>query len=122
MKQGLDRLADTAGRMADKAAKVTTSVVEKGKDKVEIFQLQQRLSKAQKQLGALVYMLRKTGQENAPMIEHYVREIDDLKAQIEFLQPMATENELHVHECPSCGAEGMENAMFCRRCGAKLSE
>ncbi len=122
MRQGLDRLADTAGRMADKAAKVTTSMMEKGKDRVEVFQLQQRLSKAQKQLGALVYMLRKTGQENAPMIEHYVQEIDDLKAQIDFLQPSAAEGEVHVYTCPSCGAEGMEDAMFCRRCGAKLPD
>ncbi len=121
MGQGLDKLVDTAGRMADKAAKATTSVVERSRDKLEVYQLQQRLSKAQKQLGALVYMLHKTGQENLPMVEHYISEIDELKAQIDFLQPTEAVT-VQVHECPVCGAEGMGDAVFCRRCGAKLSE
>ena len=122
MKQGLDKLMDTAGRVADKAARATSSAVEKGKDRLELVQLQQRLSKAQKQLGALVYMLHKTGQENAPMVEHYIREIDEIKTQIEFIKPGESTAEPTVYHCPSCGAEGMEDAMFCRRCGAKLSE
>ena len=121
MRQELDKLMDAAGRVADKAARATSTVVERSKDKMELYTLQQKLSKSQKQLGALVYMLHKTGQENAPMIEHYIAEMDDLKAQIEFLQPTETVN-VSVHECPSCGAEGMGDAMFCRRCGAKLSE
>ncbi|MDL2252853.1 zinc ribbon domain-containing protein [Ruminococcaceae bacterium OttesenSCG-928-I18] len=121
MKQELDRIMDVAGRVADKAARATSTVVERGKDKMELYTLQQKLSKAQKQLGALVYMLHKTGQENQPMVEHYINEIDELKAQIEFLQPTETVA-VQVHECPSCGAEGMGDAMFCRRCGAKLSE
>ena len=119
MKDGFDKLLETAGRVVDSAAKKTGDLVDKGKDKMEIYSLQAKLSKAERQLGALVYMLRKTGQENEPMVKHYVDEIDVAKARIADLSgtggaPAAS------GVCASCGEEGQEGAMFCRRCGAKL--
>ena len=119
MKEGFDKFIETAGRAVDAAAKKTNGLVDKGKEKVEIYSLQAKLSKAERQLGALVYMLRKTGQENEPMIKHYVDEIDVAKARIADLSgtggPRAASG-----VCASCGEEGQEGAMFCRRCGAKL--
>ena len=120
MKQGLDKLFDMGNKVAEAAAKTTSKVVGLGRDRVEIYTLQTRLSKAQKQLGALVYMLHKTGQENAPMIDHYIQEIDRLKMQLAILDAPA-EDTVSMTECPTCGAEVVQDAMFCGRCGAELS-
>ncbi len=119
MKSGLDKILETAGKMADTAMKTTGALVDKSKEKVEVYSLQGKLAKAERQLGALVYMLRKTGQENEPMIKHYIDEIDVTKARI---ADISGEGSIarEVSACPSCGEEGQEGAMFCRRCGAKL--
>lgn len=120
MKFELDKLMEMGSRVVETAARTTGKVVDKGRDKVEIYSLQTKLSKAQKQLGALVYMLHKTGQENQPMMEHYISEIDRIKMQLQLLDAPAEES-IHTAECPTCGAEVSEDAMFCRRCGAELS-
>lgn len=125
MGQNIDKLFDAAGRAADSAAKLTSDLVNKGKDQVELYTLQNRLSKAQKQLGALIYMLHKTEQENEPMVKHYIEEIDRIKEQMAALEkdeppkPAAT---AMIQECPVCGAEVDGDVMFCRSCGAKLSD
>lgn len=121
MKQGLDRFLEFGSKAVESAAKTTGRIVDKGRDKVEVYTLQTKLSKAQKQLGALVYMLHKTGQENSPMVEHYIQEIDRLKMQLSILDA-PLEDPVSVTECPNCGAEVLGDAMFCRGCGAQLSD
>ena len=37
MRQELDKLMDAAGRVADKAARATSTVVERSKDKMELY-------------------------------------------------------------------------------------
>ncbi len=94
--------------------------VSRGKDKLDVALLQSRLDKSQKQLGALVYSLHKNEQEDDDMIAHYVKEIDHIKDQINSIE--TPENDVvTVVECPSCQAEAEKDAMFCSRCGAKLS-
>ncbi len=119
MKTELDKVMTAAGQVADKASRQAVAAVQNGHCKVEIFRLKRRLAKAQKQLGALVYMLHKTGQESEPMVLHYVEEIDALKAQIE-LHEAQNEAEKTMLRCALCGAVGMEGLLFCRRCGAKI--
>ncbi len=79
---GFDKFMETAGNVAAGAGKVAGELVSKGHDKASELALNARISKLHRQLGALVYALRKNGEENEPMIQWYVDEIDRLKAQI----------------------------------------
>lgn len=93
MGQETDKLLDAAGRMVDAAAKTTTKLVDAGRRKVDVATLQGKLSRAQKQLGALTYQLHKSDTRNEALVEKYIREIDRIKL------------ELAAHEAPVEPAE-----------------
>lgn len=118
MKESIDRILETAGRVADTAVKATAELVEKGKDKVDQSVLQNRLAKAQRQLGELVYILRKTGETNEPMITHYMDQIERIKKELALYENVFTENETKVYVYENTSEEegkAQEGATFC--CG-----
>ena len=110
MKQGFDKLLDTAGQVADSAVKTTGKLVAKGRDKAEEVALRSRLAKVHRQLGALVYSLRKNGEENEPMVEWYIGEIDRLKGRINALQNPPADPVRVYGDYKDGGAQ--EDAMF----------
>ena len=61
--------------LANRAADTAGEIVTKGKEKIDRVALENQLSKAQRQLGALVYSLKKSGEENDDLINHYVEVI-----------------------------------------------
>ncbi len=119
MKQEFDKVMYVAGKVMDKAAQQAAVAAQNGRNQVELHRLNRRLAKAQKQLGALVYMLHKTGQESEAMVAHYIDEIDEVKAQIE-LHEARKDMESKKVCCAMCGALGMGDMLFCRRCGARM--
>ena len=87
----------------------------------------QKLGRAQRELGALVYSLRRTGEENEAFIEGLCEDIAAIEAKIAALRapgqqepqaqpPVASS----VKCCPQCGAEVEKEAMFCPGCGCQL--
>ena len=78
----LDKWMETAGNMASDAVRGAGDLVNKAGDKANELAVSAKISKMQRQLGALIYALRKNGEENEPMIEWYIAEIDRLKAQM----------------------------------------
>ncbi|MDL2323723.1 zinc ribbon domain-containing protein [Ruminococcaceae bacterium OttesenSCG-928-A16] len=115
----MNRIFEVAEQVVDTAATTTLAVVAKGKSKIDKYSLQNRLAKAQRQLGKLVYTQQKTGDENPSLIALYVQEIDEIQEQLEyFAKPKET---VAVHTCPDCGAGVKKDAMFCGGCGQKLS-
>ncbi len=119
MKQDFEKVMETAGYVVDKAAHQAALAAQSGRGHVELYQLKRRLAKSQKQLGALVYMLNKTGQDSEPMVEHYINEIDDLKAKIELHEARKAVEKTFL-QCTMCGAKSAQRTLFCRRCGAKM--
>lgn len=127
MAKFFDDLLESSARMADKVAKVTGEYLDKGKDKIDEISLKNDLSKAQKQLGALVYALHKAGEENEELVNQYIEDIAKIEAQLEEYkkaeepQPQAepVQPEI-VNFCSNCGKEiGIEDA-FCRNCGSAV--
>ncbi|MEG0804711.1 MAG: zinc ribbon domain-containing protein [Pygmaiobacter sp.] len=114
-----DRWVEKGRALASRAADTAEDLVAKGKDKIDRLALENQLAKAQRQLGALVYSLKKSGEENEELVEHYVEVIAAVEAKL---------NECEVQEadkycvsiCPSCGVEVPTDAGFCPRCGTKL--
>ncbi|MDL2219696.1 hypothetical protein LJC04_05125 [Ruminococcaceae bacterium OttesenSCG-928-O06] len=112
MQDSFDRMVDTAGRMADAAVKTTASLVNKGRDKAEQVALQAKLAKLHRQLGALVYALHKSGEENDEMVQWYIREMDSVHRKLADLQQPPAEEEIIVATPAAKGAEDDGDAMF----------
>ncbi len=122
-----DNLLESSAKVADKVAKVTGEYIDKGKDKINEISLENELGKAQKQLGALVYALRKSGETNEELINQYIEDIAKIEEKLEEKRKEDEEkidaepvNCDVVKFCPVCGAEiGCDDA-FCRACGSAV--
>ena len=69
------QLRTTASDVAGKMVVATGELVEKGKKQVDILSLENQLAKAQRQLGALVYTMNRSGAENPALMQRYMEEI-----------------------------------------------
>ncbi len=120
MSESLERFLDRAGQVAGATAKAATEAAGRGRDKAEQLALQARMAKMERQLGALVYALRKNDEENEAMVGWYVSEIDRLQAKIADLNtPKRRSGGVHVAK-PA--AEEPEGAMFRDGAGDELAE
>ena len=126
MNLDLNRILDAGVEVAQSVKVAAVDLADKGKRQVELLNAQNKLARAQRQLGALVYSLIRSGEENRELVDKYVQsiaaieaEIDRIKAQPEFT-PAAAPAEKAERHCPQCGAEVEEDALFCHRCGAQL--
>ena len=118
-----DKLKESAATFADGAVKVTGDLVQKGKKQVDQLSLENKLAKAQRQLGALVYSLRKNGETNDELVEKYVQVVAEVEAELAALADLPQQQpdpQPVVSYCPQCGAEVDPGALFCARCGNKL--
>ena len=78
--------AEAAGNLWDKAQSAASNAYESSKKKVEEMTLTKDLEKAQKQLGALVYTLAKTGEKNDDLVKQYVDDIAAIEKKIDALK------------------------------------
>lgn len=130
----IEMLKEQGLQLVDSAKKTAQDLADKGKNKLDLLNQQARLSKAQRQLGALVYSLHKAGEENPALVEKYIDAVAEVEAQeaAENTEPEAApaEDEKIEEEpiqlrgetktCPVCKAEVDGDALFCNHCGAQL--
>ena len=139
----IEMLKEQGLQLVDSAKKTAQDLADKGKNQLDLLNQQARLSKAQRQLGALVYSLHKAGEENQPLVDKYIEAIEEIEKSIEEIKANMTpeeyveeetpadEPEEEVEEepvklrgetkiCPVCKAEVDGDALFCNHCGAQL--
>ena len=111
----IDMLKEQGIQLFDTAKKTAQDIADKGKNQLELLNQQARLSKAQRQLGALVYSLHKAGEENQPLVDKYIDAVAEEEIEEE---PIKLRGETKT--CPVCKAEVDGDALFCNHCGAQL--
>lgn len=146
----IEMLKEQGLQLVDTAKKTAQDLADKGKNQLDLINQQARLSKAQRQLGALVYSLHKAGEENQPLVDKYIeavaeieKTIEEIKANMTPEEYMAAQAEAEDEEepisddeeeieeepvqlrgetkiCPVCKAEVDGDALFCNHCGAQL--
>lgn len=146
----IEMLKEQGLQLVDTAKKTAQDLADKGKNQLDLMNQQARLSRAQRQLGALVYSLHKAGEENQPLVDKYIeavaeveKAIEEIKANMSPEEYMAAEaaaeeaeetaepEEEEIEEepvqlrgetkiCPVCKAEVDGDALFCNHCGAQL--
>ncbi len=118
-----DDFIETSANVADKVAKVAGEYIDKGKDKIDEMNLRNELSKAQRQLGVLVYSMHKSGEHNEELFNQYIADIDRIEKMIESINEEPEVEPGHVvvvHFCSNCGSEVKNDDVFCKDCGNKL--
>lgn len=121
-----DRFKQGAASLADAAVKTGSTLYGKGKTQINLLSLETKLSKAQRQLGALVYSLHKSGETNDTLVQRYLLAIEAIEGQIaaetaKNKPAAAMPGGVATVLCPQCGAEVDPNAIFCPGCGNKLA-
>lgn len=146
----IEMLKEQGLQLVDSAKKTAQDLADKGKNKLDLLNQQARLSKAQRQLGALVYSLHKAGEENPALVEKYIDAVAEVEKAIEEIKANMTEDEraeveaaedaaeapaeeeeeiieeepVHLRgetkTCPVCKSEVDGDALFCNHCGAQL--
>ena len=116
-----DDIKKAGAKIVDTTAKTATDIAKKGKDKATVISLENELAKAQRQLGAYVYTSRKTGIEDHDQMMQYIGRIADIEIQLNGYKVEDITKVEITPICPSCGAEVKEDAVFCEKCGAKVS-
>ena len=99
----IDMLKEQGIQLFDTAKKTAQDIADKGKNQLELLNQQARLSKAQRQLGALVYSLHKAGEENQPLVDKYIDAVAEVEKTIEELKANMT-----PEECAACEPEEEE--------------
>ena len=80
-------------QFVDTAYKAAMDIADKGKNQLDLASQQNRLAKAQRQLGALVYSLHKAGEENPALVEKYIDAVAEVEKAIEEIKAGMTEDE-----------------------------
>lgn len=89
----IDALKEQGLQFVDSAKKTALNLADKGKNQLDLVNQQARMSKAERQLGALVYSLHKAGEDNQPLVGKYIAAIADIEAEIEEIKSRMTEAE-----------------------------
>ncbi len=90
-----------------------------GKQKLDVMSLEAELSKAQRQLGALVYSLKKTNQEDEALTKQYMDTIDDIYDKIEHAKTLSQPITSQTRHCSGCTERLSNSDIFCPRCGQR---
>ena len=89
----IEMLKEQGLQFVDTAKKAAQGLADKGKNQLELLNQQARLSKAQRQLGALVYSLHKAGEENQPLVDKYIAAVAEVEKAIEDIKAAMTPEE-----------------------------
>ena len=81
-----DQAAKVAGEAFEQSKVLAGEAVDMGKRKMNILALENDLAKAQRQLGALYYVMRKTGEENEDLMTQYYEDVVRINDQLEKLK------------------------------------
>ena len=95
----IEMLKEQGLQLVDSAKKTAQDLADKGKNKLDLLNQQARLSKAQRQLGALVYSLHKAGEENPALVEKYIDAVAEVEKAIEEIKANMTDDELQPLWC-----------------------
>lgn len=115
-----DDLFEKAKSLVDIAGKKTSDVVELAKLRMSRMQVNNEIQRTYEKLGAFVYKFRKTGEENDALIEICVSEVDGLLKKLDEIADKINEIKSSI-KCPQCGAVNDDEAVYCAKCGAKMS-
>ncbi|WP_298735503.1 zinc ribbon domain-containing protein [uncultured Subdoligranulum sp.] len=104
----IEMLKEQGLQLVDTAKKTAQDLADKGKNQLDLMNQQARLSRAQRQLGALVYSLHKAGEENQPLVDKYIEAVAEVEKAIEEIKANMSPEEYMAAEAAAEEAEEVE--------------
>lgn len=116
----LNQAKRTAALAADHALRATGALTRRASEQARMAALARRRSRAQRQLGAVVYALYKNGAQNEALVARYIETLAGIDEEETALLAQSESGAQKVAVCPVCGAPTAAEAAFCPVCGEKL--
>lgn len=104
----IEMLKEQGLQLVDTAKKTAQDLADKGKNQLDLMNQQARLSRAQRQLGALVYSLHKAGEENQPLVDKYIEAVAEVEKAIEEIKANMSPEEYMPAEADAEAEEPVE--------------
>lgn len=96
-------------------------IVDVSKLRISAADLSNEISKKYEALGRAVYEAEKAGRDVSNLVNENAAEIDDLSEQLCAVnRQIAAVRERLI--CKNCGQENAQGAVYCSKCGQKLSD
>lgn len=83
----INKIKEQSMQFVDTAYKAAMDIADKGKNQLDLASQQNRLAKAQRQLGALVYSLHNAEEENQPLVVNISRTLPKSKRRLRKSRP-----------------------------------
>ena len=106
----INKIKEQSMQFVDTAYKAAMDIADKGKNQLDLASQQNRLAKAQRQLGALVYSLHKADEENQPLVDKYIENIAEIEKAIEEIKARMTPDEAAAAEAAEAEQEAEQEA------------
>lgn len=106
----IEMLKEQGLQLVDTAKKTAQDLADKGKNQLDLMNQQARLSRAQRQLGALVYSLHKAGEENQPLVDKYIEAVAEVEKAIEEIKANMSPEEYMAAEADAEAEEPVEES------------
>lgn len=116
-----DDVVVNAKSAANAVGKKASQLLDLSKLRISAADLNGEINKKFKVLGRLVYDARKSGEDPAEEIASVSGEIDELMEQLDAVNAQLSAAHAKV-VCGFCGQENFQDAIFCSRCGHRLSD
>lgn len=116
----LDDVVCGAKNAASAVSRASKDIVDVSRLRLNAAELRGEITKQYEALGRLVYDAKKDGTDVEDMVNECVANIDAMyKRSVEIKEKIATT--MNRCRCSSCGAVNAKGAIYCNRCGKKMT-
>ncbi|MDD3692427.1 MAG: zinc ribbon domain-containing protein [Oscillospiraceae bacterium] len=108
-----------AKSVAETAGKKTSDFIEVTKLRLDVAELEREMTAIFEGLGRMVYDAKKSGEDASSLVDDCVERLDECQSQIDDLRRKIDEYRYAVR-CKMCGLPNPNDAVYCKKCGAKI--
>lgn len=106
---------------AETAGKKTSALVDLGRMKLKASEMEHELSFLLEGLGRLVFDAKQAGDDVSAQVDECVVQIAAKQQELTALRDKIDESRNRIR-CRRCGTMNVDDAVYCKNCGAKLVE
>lgn len=116
-----DDVVSKAKNVAETAGKKTSDFIEVTRLKIEAAEIEKDISSILEGLGRLIYDGRKQEQDVTSLVDDCIAKVDERNADLEKVRAKIDVYK-NLIRCKNCGEMNSEDAVYCKKCGAKVRE
>ena len=117
----IDDVLLNAKSAADSVGKKAGKVIDRSKLRLAALDVRSELSRKYRMLGKVCYEADRTGKDYSKGIKQLEDNISELIEQLERINELLASSEKKI-KCYGCGTYNVKGAVFCSKCGVRLSE